>query len=68
MVHPCWHPSNGHLHCPRALHTIPYGWSGFRFIQALPKWVKNLKRNMMLDEPYAYLDIDVAAKAKGLPK
>lgn len=31
------------------------------------QWVKNLKRNMMVDAPYMYLDIDVARKAKGVP-
>ena len=32
------------------------------------KWIGNLKRNMMVDSPYKYLNIDDAAKAKGLPK
>ena len=30
-------------------------------------WVKNLKRNMMVDAPYMYLDVDMATKAKGVP-
>jgi oligopeptide transport system substrate-binding protein len=29
-------------------------------------WVKNLKRNMMIDLPAKYLDVDAAGKAKGL--
>jgi len=30
------------------------------------KWVKNLKRHMMVDLPFKYLDLDNAAKGKGL--
>ncbi|MGD8859890.1 MAG: ABC transporter substrate-binding protein [Myxococcales bacterium] len=30
------------------------------------RWVKNLKRHMMMDTPFKYLDIDPAAKAQGL--
>ena len=28
-------------------------------------WLKNFKRNIMLDQPFEYFDIDAAAKAKG---
>lgn len=30
------------------------------------KWVENFKRNMMVDAPFQYLDIDTARKAKGV--
>jgi Na+/proline symporter len=31
------------------------------------RWVGNFKRNIMLGQPFAYLDIDMAAKQRGLP-
>lgn len=30
------------------------------------RWLSNLKRNVMIDKPYKYLDIDPVAKARGL--
>ncbi|MBH23025.1 MAG: ABC transporter substrate-binding protein [Myxococcales bacterium] len=32
------------------------------------KWVGNMKRSMMDDAPYKYLDIDIDAKKKGVPE
>jgi ABC-type transport system substrate-binding protein len=32
------------------------------------KWVKNFKRHMMMDAPFAYLDIDPVMQAKGVPR
>ena len=32
------------------------------------KWVENFKRNMMMDAPFAYLDLDPALQAKGVPR